>query len=352
MPLVNSLPALSLALATALGSPADPPTWQPSWNAALEDAKSRETILMAEVYTDWCKWCRVLDRETFGDAKVKRILAELALVKVNAEKGEGVDIRKRFSVSGFPTVLFLDADGTEIDRISGFIKPDPFLIRVAQIRRGESTFGDLLLRSKAEPGDLRTSKLLADKYLERGNSAEAMKRYDEILSKDPDDGLGFAASIHLAHARGSLAGQDHAAARGSLEKVTELDDLDALRDAYPVLRRIYLRDERTSDVDRLHDRVATRLSDNPQVLNDIAWYYASRSERLDQALAWASRGVDLAPGDGSLLDTLAEVHHRRGEHARAIAIIERAVRIDPQSDYFQKQLTRFKTAAADGPDSS
>ena len=345
MPLVISLPALSIAVATALGTPADPPAWHPSWNAALENAKSRETIVMAEVYTDWCKWCKVLDRETFGDGRVKKSLAEMAIVKVNAEKGEGVELRKQFSVSGFPTLLFLDSGGGEIDRISGFIKPEPFLIRLTEIRRGENTFGDLLSRSKTEPADLGISKLLADKYMERGNSAEAMKRYDEILAGDPEDRLGFAASIHLVRARGLLSSGDRAAARGSLEKVTELDDRDALRDAYPVLRRIYLMDERPADVDRLHDRVVASLPDNPQVLNDIAWYYASRSERLDQALAWARRGVELAPGDGSILDTLAEVHHRRGEHESAIATIERAVRIDPQSDYLQKQLTRFKSAA-------
>ncbi len=337
--------SIALAITLLLGHAHAALTWHADWDAALKAAKTSKKLVMADVYTDWCKWCKVMDKETFGDARVAGSLAELELVRVNAEKGGGVDIRKRFSVNGFPTILFVDEKGEEVDRISGYVKPEPFMVRLEQIRRGEGTFGDLRARAKQDPSDLEVSKALADKYMERGDGDEAGRRYDEILAKDPNDELGFAAQIHLAKARASLARRDQAAAQSGLEKVVALDDADATRQAYPALRRLYLMQERSADIDRLHDSVTGRLQDDAQVLNDIAWFYASRSERLDQALAWAERSARLAPEDGSVLDTLAEVHHRRGEHEQAIATIERAVRIDPSSDYFQKQLTRFKAAA-------
>ena len=143
-----------------------------------------------------------------------------------------------------------------------------------------------------------------------------------------------------------MAARNNEAAARELEQVIDLgNDAAATREAYPALRRLYTQSSRDEDIDRVHDRVVSMISQDPQVLNDIAWYYASRSTRLDDALQWATKGVSLAPGDASIMDTLAEVHHRRGEHAEAIRVIREAIQIDPTSEYYRKQLERFQKAA-------
>lgn len=340
--------AFTLLIAFSLGSsPAiGENQWKTGWDEALKAASTRNTLVMADLYTDWCKWCKVLDAQTFGDARVQKELAQLVLVKINAEKGEGVELRKRFKVRGFPAVIFVDAEGQEVDRVAGFVKPEPFLERLAEIRAGTNTFGGLRARAKAQPDDVDVAKLLADKYLERGEFPEAMRLYDEILAKDPEDRSGHAAQVYLTRAKAQLSSRNEQGAIQSLDKVLSLHDPNAIREAYPALRRLHLIAQREEEVDRLHDRVTEILGADAYVLNDIAWFYASRSARLDDALGWARRSVELAPEDPTVLDTLAEVHHRRGEHALAVQAIEKAVRFDPTSDYFQKQLVRFKTAAA------
>jgi tetratricopeptide (TPR) repeat protein len=333
---------LFLSLVMGSGAALGAVDWKSDWEAALKEAAKRKTIVMADVYTDWCKWCKVLDAQTFQDPRVEKMLAELVTVKVNAEKGGGVDLRKQFNVNGFPTVLFVDPKGEEIDRIAGFLKADPFLARVTEIRKGEGTFGDLKRRSAAAPDDLGLTKALADKYLERGDQNQAMTLYDQVLKADPENKRGYAAAIHLGRARASLAARDQAGALVSLEKVAAFDDPDAMREAYPALRRLYLLRNRQGDIDKLHDRATQLLKDDAAVMNDVAWFYASRSERLDEALSWAQQGAKLAPEDTSILDTLAEVHFRRGEQAAAVETIERALALEPSSDYLQKQLLRFK----------
>lgn len=57
---------------------------------SLEDAvKLAETDhkrILVDVYTDWCKWCKVMDEKTFSDAKMSAYLTEnYHLAKFNAE---------------------------------------------------------------------------------------------------------------------------------------------------------------------------------------------------------------------------------------------------------------------------
>jgi tetratricopeptide (TPR) repeat protein len=77
--------------------------------------------------------------------------------------------------------------------------------------------------------------------------------------------------------------------------------------------------------------------------NDLAWMAASLGRDLDHALAHANRAVELKPDRAAYLDTLAEVHFRRGDRAQATRLMKRCLELDPKSDYFHKQLARFQS---------
>ena len=53
--------------------------------------------------------------------------------KFNAEKGEGVDVAKRYSVKAYPTFLILDSDGEEVGRIVGGADADRFIEEVRKV---------------------------------------------------------------------------------------------------------------------------------------------------------------------------------------------------------------------------
>lgn len=57
-------------------------------------------------------------------------------------------------------------------------------------------------------------------------------------------------------------------------------------------------------------------------LNNAAWLASERKELLDNAQRWATEAARLAPDQPSVQGTLAWVHHRRGDSARAIAILQ------------------------------
>ncbi len=80
--------------------------------------------------------------------------------------------------------------------------------------------------------------------------------------------------------------------------------------------------------------MATAKDANAQMLNAIAWniYEAAKSgeakmpkELTDAAIVAAEKAVELTPGNGALLDTLARLVHLSGDLDRAIELETKAV---------------------------
>lgn len=67
--------------------------------------------------------------------------------------------------------------------------------------------------------------------------------------------------------------------------------------------------------------------------NNAAALAASRKERLDEALIWARKAIEIAPAENAFQDTLAAVHRARGERKEAIRILQRiAISEHPPAD--------------------
>ncbi|MEW5807168.1 MAG: thioredoxin fold domain-containing protein [Acidobacteriota bacterium] len=93
----------------------------------LGKARKENKDIMIFFYTDWCAWCKAMDRHIFADKKVAEFLKNLVTIRINAEKGDGPTFVRRFKVDSYPTVVFLDSWGKEINRINGFLPPAYFL---------------------------------------------------------------------------------------------------------------------------------------------------------------------------------------------------------------------------------
>jgi Zn-dependent protease with chaperone function len=88
--------------------------------------------------------------------------------------------------------------------------------------------------------------------------------------------------------------------------------------------------------------------ENPDILNNIAWIYATADDpefqKPKEALLFASKAANLKPA-GYILDTLAESFFVNGYVKKAIATEEKALKKDPSNaDYYRTQLQRFKRA--------
>ncbi|MES2689852.1 MAG: DUF255 domain-containing protein [Bacteroidota bacterium] len=57
-----------------------------SWNEGYEKAVKEGKIVLVDAYTDWCGWCKRMDRDTYSDsAVIKKINDNFVPIKFNPE---------------------------------------------------------------------------------------------------------------------------------------------------------------------------------------------------------------------------------------------------------------------------
>jgi thioredoxin-related protein len=62
-----------------------------TFEEAVERSKTEKRKIFIDVYTDWCGWCKVMDKKTFNEPAVAKLLNEKYYpVKFNAEQREDV----------------------------------------------------------------------------------------------------------------------------------------------------------------------------------------------------------------------------------------------------------------------
>jgi tetratricopeptide (TPR) repeat protein len=165
--------------------------WVTSLPEALRQATAQKKLVVAYIYADWCPWCKRMDRETWPDAAVAAEARKHVFLKLNGEKDpDGIDLRERMRARGFPTILILNADGSEFDRISGFLQPEAFLERLRASLEDPESLGNLKASSARKPGDLALRYRLGRTYYNRMEMDEARKCFDEIIQQDPGNRNG------------------------------------------------------------------------------------------------------------------------------------------------------------------
>ncbi len=105
------------------------PEWQKFSIQSYEESLQKNERMVVDFYADWCIPCKELDALTFSNEKVIEEMGRFTNYKVDMTKmtPENEDLRKRFNVVGMPTVLIIDSDGKEVNRITGFVNAEEFL---------------------------------------------------------------------------------------------------------------------------------------------------------------------------------------------------------------------------------
>jgi len=91
-----------------------------------------------DIVADWCKWCKVMEKETFSDKSVKRYITEnYYAVRLDYESVENIKflgesttpkmLAKGWSVQDLPTIVFWDESFKEKSLSRGYQDADQFL---------------------------------------------------------------------------------------------------------------------------------------------------------------------------------------------------------------------------------
>ena len=163
-----------------------------SFKEILQKAKDDNKIVMIDFFTDWCGWCKRLDEDVYKDNSVAAFANERQINwKIDAEKGEGPDITKKYGVKAYPTIVFVDGEGKEIDRITGYLPPKDFLQTMKDYNAGLNTMTSLKSALEKNPNDAETNYLMGKKVERNGDEKEAEKYYKKVITLDEDNIAGF-----------------------------------------------------------------------------------------------------------------------------------------------------------------
>lgn len=98
----------------------------------LKAAEKSGKYVFVDVYTTWCGPCKFLSSNIFPAETVGNYMNKTFVnAKFDAEKGEGVEIAKKYKVEGYPTMLILDSKGKELGKLVGSSRtPEDFVKRL------------------------------------------------------------------------------------------------------------------------------------------------------------------------------------------------------------------------------
>ena len=120
-----------------------------------------------------------MDTVVFPTAEAAEYFSEkVVLAKIDAEVDTA--LAKKYFVSGYPTFVLVKSDGTEIDRIIGYMDIEEFTQTLNDYQNGIGTLDDLLARLEKSP-DREMALEVANKYKFSGRPAEATRWFSRVI---------------------------------------------------------------------------------------------------------------------------------------------------------------------------
>lgn len=368
-----------------------------SWSDVVAEAQRTGKPIYLDAYASWCGPCKMLKRDVFPDAEVGAFYnANFINYSLDMEKGEGVELARRFGVSAYPTHLYFDANGNLTHRAVGanvmpafrdeFIKwgksaRDPntqLYTRLKRFNAGERDAEFLFaLALDADEAYMPEAKavarayfdLLSDEQLLNPNIWDAVgKLVSDVRSRE------FQLIVKNREKLGAIHGQSEVDARilgiataalaesrrtiETAKKVGKMlgDGLAAARTPEEIVEaaEAYLRFYELTEQWDAYATTAVRYIeegkvDNPSALNAVAWsFYEHVDDRamLAKAVEWAERAMRLDESY-AIADTYAAVLYKSGRKKEALEAAERAIELAKKdgTDYAETEalLGRIRT---------
>ena len=262
-------------------------------------------------------------------------------MKIDAEKGEGIELAKQFGVRGFPTIIIANENGQEVDRIVGYMPPEPFLEKLNQIKNGINTLPTLLGELELDGTKFSTLFKLANKYENMNDKASAREMINAILEAGTDSSGAAAFQSILYDARET---RDPTPLIIYADKNPDSENSSAaLEEAMWFVRGIG--DDPDLEADLFIRFVNGMKEPNPGLLNGFAWRMSELEKNLDHALEkvnWAIENEADEKNKHMYIDTKAEVLWKMGRVEEAIAEIEKCISFDSEDKYYGEQLEKFQ----------
>lgn len=94
----------------------------------LAKAKKEKKLVFIDAYASWCGPCKLMVKNIFPLQSVGDYYnSHFINAKIDMEKGEGIELAKKYNVKAFPTYLFIDGNGEAVHRTLGYVEEKDFI---------------------------------------------------------------------------------------------------------------------------------------------------------------------------------------------------------------------------------
>ena len=263
---------------------------------------------------------------------------------MHADSAGVKEIIQHYKISGFPSIVFVDKDSTEIDRIIGYLPPEEFLNELQRILSGENTITDYIKRTTENPEDFDLWKILAGKYEDRGDLSSAMEVWESVAEAD----IGEQSTVQYklvelhAHINKDMTGLEEYIVNNLDSEFTPY----AFRNIINIQRRNKeVEAEVKTWINFVHYMELKQIQ-TASFYNSFAWRMGEIDKNLNLALEKIRTGITMAAEDDSsslagYMDTEAEVLWKMGNIEKAIEVIDNCIALQPNDKYFKDQKAKF-----------
>lgn len=99
------------------------------WADVLSEAKKQNKLIFVDIYTTWCGPCKIMSNQVFVTDKVgEKFNQSFINFKIDAEKGEGIEIAQKYLITAYPTYLFVHHSGELVYRSLGAMSPEKLIL--------------------------------------------------------------------------------------------------------------------------------------------------------------------------------------------------------------------------------
>lgn len=342
-----------------------------NFTTVLAKAKKENKLVFIDAYTTWCGPCKLMAKNIFPQKTVGDYYnSHFINAKIDMEKGEGIEIAKKYNVKAFPTYLFVDGNGELVHRTLGYVEENDFI----QFAKDAGDPGKRLtaLKQKFEDGEKDPEFLKNLASLTMYNDAEfagrVMERY--FSSKKELDREDIQMLLSVAQNADSPMYKIFQAKKDEISKMITPQKYEAIDKSIKitsVLKKSYNAQSKTWDENYFlteaqkflskeeaekilkkaqagralrdkdiakYEKLTLELNQDTSALsseelNSLAWNFfenVSNKASLEKAVVWAQESVKKDENFANT-DTLANLYNKTGDKKNAKLWAEKSIEL-------------------------